>query len=363
MNNIIKRYYSLDGNHFDYINMLPTPATQGVIMKKTLIVSLVLFQLSLLSATNGSGICNTLHDFAAQYTRPFTAIQIGGNTNYISKLAQAFPSSVWVLLGKQPYTYEELMRKRTANIILLSCNNDIYHVQRLGECEHFDIVFCSLSAHDDISDIQNYLCTLMRLGDNLILELHNDCDSIKQCIKKYGGHEYASTPPSSLYHIQCCKTGLTRKTWVRTLESTLFIQSNFNEKKLIKKTPYNEPVITSDWLPGINLVTFKMCQGIYPDKATAKNALRAIKYVWHNDWAMHNIIVQGTQFALIDYGDPRMQGHEQAHSRLRKKTYNLIIQCLDLDNPQDVEDFYWKYLKTRPTSRAKRFFKKLLHRA
>jgi len=332
-------------------------------MKKTLISSLFLFHLNLFSTTSDSVICNALSDFAARYARPFTAIQIGGNTNYISQLAQAFPSSVCVLLGKQPHVYEELMRKRPSNIILLSCNNDVYHVQRLGECEHFDIIFCSLSAHDDISDIQNYLCALMRLGDNLILELHNDCDSIKQCIKKYGGHEYASTPSSTFYHIQGYKTGLIRKTWVRTLESSIFIQSSFNEKKLIKKTPYNEPIITSDWLPGINLVTFKMCQGIYPDKATAKNALRAIKYVWHNDWAMHNIIVQGTKLVLIDYGDPRMQGREQAHSQMREKTYNLIVQCLDLNNPQDVEDFYWKYLKTRPTNRAKRFFKRLFHRA
>jgi hypothetical protein len=342
--------------------MLPAPTSLGVIMKKTLISSILLSNLSLFSATSDLEVCNALHDFAAHYTRPFTAIQISGNKNYLSKVAQTFPSSVCILLSKQLHIYEELMRKRPENTILLNCKDDVYHVQRLGECEHFDMIFCPLSAQDCTSDIQTYLCALMRLGDNLILELHNDCDNIKQCIKKYGGREYASTSLSSFYHIEGCKTGLTRKTWVRALESTIFIQSNFNEKKLIKKTPYNAPVITSDWLPGINLITFKMCQGIYPDKATAKNALRAIKYVWHNDWAMHNIIVQGTKFALIDYNDPRMQGREQAHSQVRKKTYKLIVQCLDLDDPQEIEKFYWKYLKTRPTKRIKIFFKKLFHR-
>lgn len=363
MNNNTIEYYYLDDRQCDYINMLPEATNLGVIMKKTLITSFVLLHLSLFSTTSDLVVCNALSDFATHYTRPFTAIQIGGNKNYLNQIAQTSPSSVCVLLSNQPRVYEELMRKRPANTILLSCKDDVYHVQRLGECEHFDMIFCSLSAQNCISDIQTYLCALMHLGDNLIIELHNDCDSIKQCIKRYGGQEYALTSSSTFYHIQGYKTGLTRKTWVRTLESTIFIHSNFAEKKLIKKTPYNEPVITSDWLPGINLITFKMCQGIYPDKATAKNALRAIKYVWHNDWAMHNIIVQGTKFALIDYDDPRMQGREQAHSQLRKKTYKLIVQCLDLDNPQEIEKFYWKYLKTHPTSRAKRFFKKLFHRA
>ena len=78
-----------------------------------------------------------------------------------------------------------------------------------------------------------------------------------------------------------------------------------------------------------------------------KKALTDIEYVWHNDWAMHNIIVQGNRLALIDYGDPRMQGHEQTHSQLREETYRKVVRCLELMNPKEVEKFFWKYLKTK----------------
>jgi BarA-like signal transduction histidine kinase len=332
-------------------------------MKKDYGTCLLVLAHTLLSLKVCTVHCGVLEDFVAHYTRPYTAIQVGGGKNHLSKLSKKYPSSVFIIVSDQHSVYEELMHEKPCNCVLLSCHDDMYHIQRLSECEHFDVVFCSIASQNTAPDTYDYIHMLVRLGDNLIIELKNPDAAIQEYIRQQGGIECTSTPISTIYHVHCPKKCLTRKTWLRTLESNILIQSTFDEKKLIKKTTGNALILTSDWLPGINLITFKMCRGIYPDKARICHALHTIKYVLHNDWAMHNIIIQGTRLALIDYADPRMQGHEQTHSLLRKQTYNLVAQCLELDHPDDVENFYWKYLKTRPAgTRVKRFLKRLFHR-
>ena len=103
-----------------------------------------------------------------------------------------------------------------------------------------------------------------------------------------------------------------------------------------------------------------MYSGLYPDMYRVKKALNAIEYVWHNDWAMHNIIIQGDVLSLIDYGDPRMNGHYQARSADREQIYSKVKHCLELRDPKDVETFFWRYLKTKPSvSRFKNFFRKI----
>ena len=193
---------------------------------------------------------------------------------------------------------------------------------------------------------------LIALGDHLILEVPKSQNHVQQYMIERGAQALAALSTSTVYYLPCNKSSLKRKTWLRTLESTITIQSTFTEKKLVKKTPYHKNVLTSDWKPGINLITFKMYHGIYPERSTVKKALSAIKYVWHNDWAMHNMILQGNSLTLIDYGDPRMQGRDQSRSQLREQTYQKIMQCLDLISPKDVEAFYWKYLKTRATQQS-----------
>jgi hypothetical protein len=74
--------------------MVPTPAIQGVILKKTFIALSFYSTFAIMpqQTTNSVTIYLIL---PPQYTRPFSAIQIGGNKNYISNFLK-LSSSVWV---------------------------------------------------------------------------------------------------------------------------------------------------------------------------------------------------------------------------------------------------------------------------
>jgi hypothetical protein len=237
--------------------------------------------------------------------------------------------------------------QKLPNIILLESVVRSTDLQHLGECEHFDLVFSFCAVDRAKSTWKDLIDAVLKLGDHLLLEVMNTHVQAQNYLLQHGAHVIATLSASTIYYVACNKKTLKRKTWLRSLESKINIKSTFNEKKLVKKTPYHNTILTSDWQPGINLITFKMYHGVYPTTAMVKKALSAIEYVWHNDWAMHNIIVQGDSLALIDYGDPRMHGHEQAHSHLREETYRKVVRCLELQNPRDVKEYFWKYLKTK----------------
>ena len=300
---------------------------------------------------------------ASSYQRPFTALEpAAGNGDYSFYLATRHPSSVCIMIeGSEQYMPNLLKRciqSRMQNLILLGGHACSIEIQRLGECEHFDLVFSFFAIERAGHLWKECIDGLLTLGDHLILEVPNKQYDAQAYLDTYGAQVIARLSQSNLYYIPCNKDTLKRKTWLRTLESAIKIHSTFTEKKLIKKTPYHENILTSNWKPGINLITFKMYYGIYPTKSTVKKALSEIKHVWHNDWAMHNMIIQGDLLALIDYGDPRMAGHDQSASHVREKTYQKILQCIALDNPHAVEAFFWKYLKTRPQAHGlKKLFK------
>lgn len=300
--------------------------------------------------------CNILDSFAEQYARPFTAVEIAACDGACSLyLAHTYPRAVCVMIeGNElqgpawgDFVLAHCAKQKLPNIILLESAVRFADLQRLGECEHFDLVFSFYAVERAGFSWKSLIDAMLQLGDHLLLEVMNTHVQAQNYLLQHGAHVIATLTTSTIYYVACNKKTLKRKTWLRTLESKINIKSTFTEKKLIKKTPYHNNILTSDWQPGINLITFKMYHGVYPTTAMVKKALSAIEYVWHNDWAMHNIIVQGTSLALIDYGDPRMQGHEQAHSHLREETYRKVVHCLELQNPQDIKEYFWKYLKTK----------------
>ncbi len=60
----------------------------------------------------------------------------------------------------------------------------------------------------------------------------------------------------------------------------------------------------SAWLPGINLMTFKMLNGKIPSFEQLENEVIRLFKVPHVDWMPNNMIVQGNNVSLIDFEDP-----------------------------------------------------------
>jgi hypothetical protein len=311
--------------------------------------------------------------FACQYKRPFTTVEVaacrGEGSLYVAK---KYKKAVCVMIEGNEYRrmaladllFARCKKAKVPNIILLGELVHVENIQRLGECEHFDLVF-SFNAIERVAvEWKKLIDAMLTLGDHLMLEIPDNQEEAQQYFMAKGASLLATLSASMVYYIPCHKNTLKRKTWMRPLESSITIYSTFEEKKLVKITPYNSNKITSDWKAGINLITFKMYRGIYPDVAQVKKALADIEYVWHNDWAMHNIIIQGDVLTLIDYGDPRMNGHYQARSSAREQLYKKILYCLEIREPKDVESYFWRYLKTKPNvHHFRNFIKKMLRRS
>lgn len=102
-----------------------------------------------------------------------------------------------------------------------------------------------------------------------------------------------------------------------------------NHKKLIRV--YSNGIYqTTDWIPGINLVTYKVLNGIYPTKEMVIIQLKAFKGFKHRDFHIGNLIIQGTNLVAIDGDDLRVDGDhpETAYPRLVDGRLEKIIKQL-----------------------------------
>jgi len=96
------------------------------------------------------------------------------------------------------------------------------------------------------------------------------------------------------------------------------------------------------WEPGINLVTFLMYDGAYPTRKEIKIALKTLKNRIHNDWTVNNMILQGKKLKLVDWNDPV---HDLARGRrYSRKLFKAHLHLLDLKDPKEIENYFWKKL-------------------
>ena len=178
------------------------------------------------------------------YKRPFTAVEIGAcNGDCSFYLATHYRTSVVVMIeGNEPsgirWADQLLARCKQShllNIILLGDLACSANLMRLGECEHFDLVFSFWGIERAGVLWKECIDGLLTLGDHLIVEVPNNHHYAQNYLDSHGAQIIARLSESNLYYISCNKDTLKRKTWLRTLESTITIRSTFTEKNLLKK--------------------------------------------------------------------------------------------------------------------------------
>lgn len=287
-----------------------------------------------------------LQGMLSRYTRPFTMLDIGARQGYFSlRAAYNYPQSVFVMIEDNTlakyYPNSNLLdicikNKELHNIILF--NKEIIEddLQRLSECEHFDLVVAFDLFSSYKNDWRNIIEKILNLGDNILIEVPNEQVDLKAYLKSNRLALLWKFENSDIWFFEGQKNLLLRRHWLRPLTSTLAIESNYESKKLIKD--YDKIVIT-DWVPGINLVTFKMCSGIYPTCETIGKGVRALKEIVHSDWLAHNMIVQGNTLTMIDCNDPRHDNTIPIDSRRNRMLFK-ILEWIKIDNPREVAAFY-----------------------
>lgn len=305
-----------------------------------------------------------LHTFLKNYNRPFTMLDIGASQGYFSfRAAHDFPDSSCVMI-EGGYSAEwqiaqqlqDLCQLNTdlKNITFLQKKISVDELIQLGHCEHFDVTLLFNIAHHFGPLWKDLLDAIFALGDHVIIETptaqeNSICGPIEKYIKDKGGILICQTPrhtnpqlKGNMYLIQGSKKQICKSYWNQAnLQNNWHINSNFDHKTLIKKL--EEPTTLINWLPGINLMTFKMLHGTFPTTQMIKTNMLSLNYQKHMDPFLWNLIINGQKLTFIDCKDQTLIERFDP-----EKCMLFNQQLLHIENAQDLTDFlkeqpHWKF--------------------
>lgn len=256
-----------------------------------------------------------IKEFLTNYKRPFTLLEIQPGKNPFSfELAQEFDCTCVVLENAScRHLLDYCQAKQPHKVILLARHLELYEYQVLSQCEHFDVVMIP-DAHALFTDDISTTCPiLLALGDYTLIKIPQSQEAYKKKFLNYlyqnkiTFHQNETDLHDVWVFVDHPRTSLIRKSWYAVPEcnSMYTIQSSFEKKQLVHKYK----VQPSDWICGINLVTFIVLQGQYPRNDWIYKKILEFKNVKHNDFWIGNMIMQGQTISLIDFNDARKRSH------------------------------------------------------
>ena len=278
--------------------------------------------------------------FLDQYKRPITILDLNPQDGFYSfNIAQNYDATCVMLTD--PEHAPALQKRYTShqepdNVIVLSHVMHEPKLLHLADCEHFDVVL-ALHLPDEKKKLltimthlnASYLITDLSPNEKHILVQKNNGVNGVQLLTKL--------PTTNLYAFTLNKSYLCRRTWFdsKKKNANYHIVSSFKEKKLSKLGG-----IVSTWHKGINLMTFKMLNGIIPGKKKIKQAITAIKNQKSSDWLPHNIIIAGTKATLIDLIDTNRK-HIPTFP-VPQHILKLIYAFIEEDQIHKMKNKWWR---------------------
>lgn len=307
-----------------------------------------------------------------KYNRQFAMLDIGTSQGYYSFRTAFDYNSVCVMIEGNNDEYPligdqllDLCKCNTSldNIILLQKPIVITDIQHLSQCEHFDVILAMNILHWLGSNWKTAVDAIIAMGNNTIIETPPQktiassannkirCD-IENYLLENGAQvigtvkRHTSNTMSTIYLIQNNNAFIRRRTWLKPIEPATnhIINSTFSKKTMTKivDSPPNTS-ITSNWVPGINLITFKMYNGAYPTTNRIKKAIKKLKNQMSNDWMPNNMIIQGHNISMIDTDDPNHNfGGLGGGRKFSEKLLRRILHFVAIRDPQKVERYFWK---------------------
>ncbi len=311
-----------------------------------------------------------IKEFLAQYERPFTVLDLGANKGYFSlHAAHDFPHGTFVMVEGDHYEYTGIAREllnlcrmntERDNLIFLKKLVKLDDLRRLSDCEHFDVTFAfNIFHHFGTKQWKEVIDAVLDGSDHVIVENPPQetvapewQNKLRQDIEDYlysqGGKllakvkRHTSDSYSSMIVVSRPRGFLRRNIWFKPYvkDGDYVITSDFKKKILTK--PFEYPKLRQEdveWHRGINLVTFKMMNGVYPEIDTVKALVREMTMLKTNDWVVSNMILQGSRMVLIDCDDLDRWGHviiPFSQLRLQK-----TLAWIDLTDPVKLDRGYW----------------------
>lgn len=258
-----------------------------------------------------------VRQFCAQYTRPFTVLDIGAAQGYFgARLTEDFPDCTVVSIEKEAPPADIPER-----VIWLNREFIAADFWTLGQVEHFDVVLAMSVVHHFDSEPHHVISAMQSLGDHLIIEIPvergacnpqrvNELQSISPACRGWMnlGHGKSHLEDGALRPIWLSSEPKCRlvNSYLGThrADLALLIASNFKTKKAW----FWDKDEIRDWYRGINLRTFLRLGGAHPTHERIREQLHAARVRFlqrrHRDIAEWNIILQGDDVQLVDYDDP-----------------------------------------------------------
>ncbi len=280
--------------------------------------------------SQGARMCSSRYEALKKvldnYKRPITVLDIGASQGYFSfRIAHDYDAVCVMIEGEKGAArqLQDLCRLNTKldSVIHLKKMITASELERLAECEHFDVVLLFNVAHH-VPRWKRFLDAVFQLGDNVIIETPPSSDKhfaggmgtkvrqVERYLLSKGGTVIARTPrhtdptaKAKMIWFKRQKKDILRAYWFYpgVRPGCWRVHSDYEKKFFVKKRDGVEQ--KNEWIPGINMLTFKVLNGVFPDNNHIVSCLSELKEICHGDGFLWNMIIQGDSIHYIDFGD------------------------------------------------------------
>lgn len=293
-----------------------------------------------------------------KYERPVTVLDLGLTPATPLPKIKQYQDVTYVFLQKEKDKNQGLIEQceveQLKNIIILQKNLSCNDFLRLGKCEHFDIVIAPDIIDQNSKNWKETLLPILRLGDFVILTTSlkpGSCSLVE--LKDYLHTNFVEilekkqSEQTVAYLLKTEKKSISLRTWIwpppnqpnfKEFKQYKII-SNFHEKNLVKKEEKEQ--IKSNWKRGINLITFKMLNGIYPTNSTLKKNIEKLSQKPFGEWGPHNMVIQGNNIIVID--QKKSQIPAKVLRAIVEKRLRGTINLIQEKNPKKFYTLFWDF--------------------
>lgn len=278
-----------------------------------------------------------IEPIVARYTRPVTVLDLGANLGYFGLRLAHDLGAVSVMIDDGDDLVTTCAANDLPTTIALQRRLTCDDLEELAACEHFDVVL-ALNILHHFEDYRRALRAVLRLGEHILIEVPGPDDTgacgqdrlsplralLDAESPRLLGLAPSHTTPGvmrEILHLTRPKRELTKPYWgSERLGAPPMrahtILSTHHEKAFVMA----EKDEARTWFPGINLMTYLQCGGVWPRPSRVATVIQhaydealteaGFINLAHGDVAPWNFVLRGDRATLIDWNDPRQCEHD-----------------------------------------------------
>jgi hypothetical protein len=273
-----------------------------------------------------------------KYHRSFTIMEIGEpESAFCVNVSKVYNLGVFILFGKSVLGPGQIQRALLgkSNLIWLNKEPSLQNIEQFSQSEHVDIAIFRKEAS---TEWKNYLDLAQKMAHTIVLEIPKQGSaeaqdylySHEQLVQFIDGEE------TYFYVLENDKEFWIEKSTMihpKRLDRSYFVECNYKIKRF-HKTLQSQVRVSTEWVQGINLITFLMFNGAFPLRTSLVKKLPTGAN--HCDWMPNNMIVGGEMIYLID---DESKGYT---SRSNLKDCKELILKTENKSPKEIRSLFCK---------------------